>query len=106
MKFIKLDIKNKKYDLRITTRDIVNLEDELGYNPLKIFANLKVNDTVPIKSLVLVFQYAVSTKNKAYTIDEAYDLFDEWIACGHSYAEFVNIVIDLFKESGLIQVKN
>jgi hypothetical protein len=37
MKFLDFEVGNKTYQLRLTTRSIVNLEKKIGMNPLAIF---------------------------------------------------------------------
>ena len=37
------------------------------------------------------------------TLDNAYSIFDEWLADGHTVMDFLAVIIDIYKVSGIIQ---
>ena len=89
------------YKLRLSTRSIVQLEKQLGCNPLSIFGN---GDTIPtITTMVMILHISLSQYQHNITLDKAYDIFDEWIADGHTMPEFIPVILDIYRTSGIIK---
>lgn len=101
MNYIDFEAGNKTYKLRLSTRAIVLLEKQLGYNPLFIFG--KDGDTVPtITVMVGILHAALQQYNHGISLNDAYDIFDEYMADGHTTTDFIPVIIDVFKASGII----
>ena len=101
MMYIDFSAGNKDYKLRLNTRAIVLLERQLGCNPLAIFgAN---NDTIPtITVMVSVLHAALQQYNHGIGLNEAYDIFDAWLSEEHATTDFIPIILDIYKASGII----
>lgn len=100
MNFIDLEIGDKSYRLRLSTRNIVLLEKQLGCNPLAIFGN---GDTVPtITTMVAVLHASLQQYQHGITINDAYDIFDNYLAEGHSAVDFIPVIMEIYKASGII----
>lgn len=100
MNFINFEVGNKSYRLRLTTRNVVLLEKQLGCNPLGIFGN---GDTVPtVTVMVAILHAALQSYNHGITLNDAYDIFDDYLAEGNSAVDFIPVIIDVFKASGII----
>ena len=92
---------NKQYKLRLSTRNTVALEKQLGCNPLAIFGT---GDTIPtITSMVTILHYALQQYNHSITLNDAYDIFDEWLEEGNAVTDFIPVIIELYKVSGIIK---
>lgn len=101
MMYYELPVGEKMYKLRLTTRSIVNLEKKIGCNPLAIFGK---GDVVPtLTTMLTVFQYSLQPYMSDITENKAYDIFDEWLEDGHSLADFVPVILEIYKVSGLIK---
>lgn len=88
------------YQLRLNTRNVVMLEKMLGKNPLAIFGN---GDTLPtITEMVQILYSSLQQLNHGISLDKAYDIFDAYLADGHSSTDFVQVIVDIYKVSGLI----
>lgn len=88
------------YQLRLNTRNVVMLEKMLGKNPLAIFGN---GETLPtITEMVQILYSSLQQLNHGITLDKAYDIFDAYLADGHSSTDFVQVIVDIYKVSGLI----
>lgn len=88
------------YQLRLNTRNVVMLEKMLGKNPLAIFGN---GDTLPtITEMMQILYSSLQQLNHGITLDKAYDIFDAYLADGHSSTDFVQVIVDIYKVSGLI----
>jgi hypothetical protein len=101
MNYINFEVGNNTYKLRLSTRNIVMLEKQLGCNPLNIFgAN---NDSVPtITVMVAILHASLQQYNHGITLNDAYDIFDEYLAEGNSSVDFIPTIIEIYKASGII----
>ena len=101
MNFINFEVGNNNYKLRLNTRAIVLLEKQLGCNPLNIFgANY---DTVPtITVMVAILHASLQQYNHGMTLNDAYDLFDEYLADGHATTDFIPVIMEIYKASGIV----
>ena len=95
---------DKEYKLRLSTREIVALEKSIGCNPLMIFGN---GDTVPtITVMVAVLHASLQQMNHGITLNDAYDIFDEYLADGNAPTDFIQVIIEIYQVSGLIPKEN
>lgn len=100
MLYINFVAGNKEYKLRLSTRAIVALEKQLGCNPLSIFGD---GDTLPtITTMVYVLHASLQQLNHSITLNDAYDIFDAYLADGHTMTDFLPVMIEIYKVSGLI----
>lgn len=100
MMYYDFEAGNKSYKLRINTRSIVQLEKAIGCNPLAIFGD---GETVPtITVMVAVLHSALQQYHHGITLNDAYDIFDAYIADGNNAINFVNVILEIYKVSGLV----
>lgn len=101
MNFINFEVGNKTYKLRLNTRAIVLLEKQLGCNPLNIFgANY---DTVPtITVMVNILHASLQQYNHGITLNDAYDIFDDYLAEGNATTDFIPVIMEIYKASGIV----
>ena len=101
MLYVDFNAGGKDYRFRLTTRDIVSLEKRIGCNPLAIFGD---GDTLPtITTMVAILHASLQTYEHGLTLDDAYKVFDAWLADGHTMTDFIQVIVDIFKASGLIK---
>lgn len=101
MNYVDFTAGNNTYKLRLTTRSIVALEKQMGCNPLAIFGN---GDKIPtITIMVQILHASLQALEHSISLDKAYDIFDTWLADGHAMTDFIPIIIEIYKASGLIQ---
>lgn len=101
MNYVDFTAGNREYKLRLTTRAIVALEKSLNMNPLAIFGN---GDKIPtITVMVQILHASLQALEHGITLDTAYGIFDAWLADGHAMTDFIAVIIDIYKASGLIQ---
>jgi hypothetical protein len=99
--YYEFPVGDKVYKLRLTTRGIIDLEKKIGCNPLAIFGK---GDVIPTLTVMLaVFHTSLQPYQHGITEAGAYDIFDNWLADGHNIAEFVPVIIEIYKTSGLIK---
>lgn len=100
MMYVDFTAGNKDYKLRINTRNIVTLEKQLGCNPLAIFGDGGKLPT--ITEMVYILYSALQPMNHGITLNDAYDIFDAYLADGHVATDFISVIIEVYKVSGLI----
>ena len=103
MLFVDFTAGNKEYKLRLSIRATVALEKQLGVNPLMIFGN---GDTIPtITTMVSVLHAALQQYQHGITQNDAYNIFEAWLEDGNSITDFLPIIIDVYKVSGIIKTE-
>lgn len=100
MMFYEFTAGNKDYKLRLTTRSIVSLEKQLGCNPLAIFGNGDVMPTVT--QMVAVLHASLQSMQHGVDMAAAYDIFDDFLADGHNMTDFLPVIVEVYKVSGLL----
>ena len=100
MNYIDFTAGKKEYKLRLNTRNIVSLEKAIGCNPLAIFGD---GETIPtVSAMVAILHASLQQYQHGITTNDAYDIFDEWLADGHSTVDFINIILEIYKASGIV----
>jgi hypothetical protein len=99
--FVNFEVNNTTYKLRLNTRNVVALEKALGANPLSIF-DVQGEMLPSVTAMVTVLHAALQQYNHGVSMNDAYDIFDAYIEDGHTIDEFIYIILDIYKESGLI----
>lgn len=102
MNYYTFTVGNKEYKLRLGTRAVVNLEKRLGKNPIDVFTSLTGNQLPKTTDMMYILHASMEQLNHGVSIDSVYDIYDEYLEEGHTLADFINVVLDVFKMSGLI----
>lgn len=101
MMYVDFTAGGKDYKLRLNTRNIVALEKQLGMNPLSIFGT---GDTIPtITAMVSILHASLTQYQHGITLNDAYDIFDSYLNDGKSMTDFIPVILDIYKTSGLIR---
>ena len=94
---IDLMIGGKEYHLKMTTRTALELEKKLGgVNPIKALTDESLS------SQMLIFCYAFKKYHPELTYEDVLDLHDEYIEEGHDMIDFQLLLVDIFKDSGVM----
>lgn len=92
---------DKAYKLRINTRNTVMLEKLLGCNPLGIFGD---GASIPkVTDMVSILFASLQQYHHGITMEDAYNIFDDFIADGKSATDFINVILEIYKVSGIIR---
>lgn len=101
MMYVDFHAGDKDYKLRLSTRNTVMLEKQLGCNPLAIFGN---GTTIPtVTQMVQILYCSLIQYNHGITLDDAYNIFDDYLADGNTATDFITVLLEIYKVSGLIQ---
>lgn len=90
-----IEINGKTYECKLTSKRCIQLERKFGKNPLSMF----MTGLPKLSDAITVFQYSAALENE----DEAIDLYDAYIEEGHSMPEFIDFVMQIFKDSGFLR---
>lgn len=101
MVYVDFTAGNKDYKLRLNTRNTVALEKSLGCNPLSIFGN---GDTLPtVTQMVTILYYSLQQLNHGISLEDAYNIFDSYLEDGNGATDFITVILDIYKVSGIIK---
>lgn len=99
MLYVDFTAGNKDYKLRLNTRGIVTLEKQLGANPLAIFGQ---GDRIPtITEMVAILHTSLQQYHHGVSMNDAYDIFDAYLADGKSMVDFLPVILDIYRASGI-----
>lgn len=103
MMYFDFEAGGKAYKLRLNTRNTIALEKQLGCNPLAIFGN---GESIPtVTAMVNVLHASLQPYHHGITLNDAFDIFDSYLNDGNSATDFINIILEVYKVSGLIKVE-
>lgn len=92
---------NRDYRLRLNTRAIITLEKAIGCNPLSIFGD---GDTIPpVSTMIAILHAALQPLEHGISYDRACDIFDDYLNDGHQMTDFLAVIVEIYKASGLIK---
>ena len=101
MNYIDFEVGNKTYKLRLNTRNTVLLEKQLGCNPLNIFGS--TFDTIPtVTTMVAILHASLQQYNHGISLNDAYDIWDEYLAEGKAITDFIPVIMEIYKASGIV----
>lgn len=100
MMYFDFEAGNKAYKLKLTTRAVMALESKIGCNPMMIFGS---GNRVPtVTEMIHVLHNSLTQFNHGITFNDAVKIFDEWLDDGHTPTDFISIIVDVYKVSGII----
>jgi hypothetical protein len=92
---------NKDYRLRLNTRAIITLEKAIGCNPLSIFGD---GETIPpVSTMIAILHAALQPLEHGISYNDACDIFDDYLDDGHQMTDFLAVIVEIYKASGLIK---
>lgn len=101
MMYVDFTAGNKDYKLRLSMRNTVALEKKIGCNPLAIFGE---GDTIPtVTTMVYILFYSLQQFNHSISLDDTYDIFERWLEDGNTTTDFIPVIVELYKVSGIMK---
>ena len=90
------------YKLRLTTQGVISLEKALGYNPLQMFMGIDEDILPKFSDMIMVLHQMLQTYEHGISREDAYNIFDEFIADGNTMWDLIPILIEAFQEAGFL----
>ena len=107
MNYVLFTVKGKDYKLVLTTRTMVELEKRLnGRNPISILMDVADDKLPTITEMILILWCSMVKYNHGISLDDGYNIFDDYVAEGHTYTDFIEVMMKIFETSGLINTKS
>ena len=104
MLFKEFEVGARTYKLAMNTRSVIELEKKMGCNPIAVFGD---GDRVPtVTDMINILSAALQRFEHGLTQNDAISIFDTWLDEGHNIAEFIPVILDVYKVSGLISSEN
>lgn len=100
--YSELVINGNSYKLRLTTKNSVQLEKALGYNPISMLMDIDDGKMPKLGDMLLMLQAMLQPFHHGMTMDKVYDLFDEYVADGHNMFDLLPVFIEVFQNCGFI----
>lgn len=98
----KIKIANEDYRLSLQIESLIELEDELGYNPLEVIVNA-ANERLPkLREMVLFLKYAMKRYNHSVDSKKAMELFKTYLNEGHEVFDLIPIFVEVLQNDGVI----
>ena len=92
---------NKAYKLRLTTKAVMNLESKIGCNPMMIFGT-SGNRIPTVTEMIHILHNSLTHFNHGITLNDAMGIFDAWLDDGHTPTDFIAVIVEVYKVSGII----
>lgn len=100
--FETLTVGGSEYNLKITTANAVKLEEAIGTDLLN-----GLNKLAEVKTLAKYYFYAaVAANDSITTIDDIYQLFDDYITGGGNFEDLQEKILDVLVFSGILTEDN
>lgn len=101
MLYVDFSAGEKEYKLRLNTRNVITLEKSLNGNPLSIFGT---GNRIPsITEMVAILHASLQQYHHNIGMNEAYEIFDAYLADGRTMTDFIPVIVDIYKASGIIK---
>ena len=101
MMYVDFNAGTKNYRLRMNTRATISLEKQLGCNPIGIFGN---GDRIPtITEMAAILHASLQQYEHGISLADAYDIFDNWLADGHVMTDFIPVILEIYRASGIMK---
>ena len=92
---------DREYKLRLNTRSTVALEKQLGCNPIMIFG-ADGNSIPTVSTMVVILHASLQAYEHGITLEKAYDIFDAYLEDGNTAVDFVKVIMEIYKASGIV----
>ena len=100
--YTELIIGSEGYKLKLTTRASVQMERALGYNPIIMLMKIDDGEMPKLNDLLIILQFMLQTYHHGFNLDKVYDLFDKYVADGHSMFDLIPVFVEVFQQSGYL----
>ena len=103
MLYSTLTIKGKELKLRLNANMAVQVEKQIGKNPINVLLGIQNNEMPKLNDLLVILWGSLQTLNSGYTMQKVWDLYDEYVADGNSMTDLIEVIMEVFKVSGFIK---
>lgn len=98
-----MEVDGKEIKLRLNASSTVQVEKQIGKNPINVLMALGKDELPRIDELLTILWGALQPLNKGYTMQKVWELYDKYIAEGHDMMEMMDVIVEVMKVSGFIK---
>ena len=102
MLYSSLQVGEKEYKLRLTAKNAIALEKSLGRHPLAVIMELSEEALPSTEDMCKILHASLQTYHHDISLDDTYDIYDNMIADGKSFADVILILVQIFNTAGFI----
>jgi hypothetical protein len=103
MLYTELKIGEESYKLRLTTKNSIQLERALGYNPIGMLMEIEKGKMPRLNDILIILHSMLQTYHHGMSMDKVYDLFDAYAEKeGKSMFDLIPVFVEVFQQSGYI----
>lgn len=99
MNYYEFEAGGESYKLRLDIERTIQLENLLGKNPIMIFSDTELPK---IGDMCAVLYCSLQAYNHGCTMKKAYSIFEEWLDDGNTPSDFISVILEIYKASGLL----
>lgn len=103
--FTTITIKDKDYNCRLTAKACVELEKRLDENPLQVFIKAADGELPKLSEMLTIFHESLKKDNHGIKIEDVYDIYDDYCDDGNTMVDFMQVLIQIFKDSGFMKTE-
>lgn len=104
MMYVEFNAGEKEYKLKLSVGSIMALEKKIGTNPVAIFGLDEENPVIPtVTTMVTVLWASLQDLHHGVTMTDAQEIFGAWLNDGHIPTDFIKVITDVFKVSGIFK---
>ena len=100
--YTELIIGGEVFKLKLGTRASIQLEKNLGYNPISMLMEIDAGKMPKLADILIVLQATLQSYHHNYSMDKTMDLFDKYVEDGNSMFDLIPVFIEVFQNSGYI----
>jgi hypothetical protein len=95
---------NKEYKLKLSVGSIIALEKRINKNPAAIFGFDENNPVIPtVTDMIAVLWASLQDAQHGISYTDAQNIFQAWIDDGHMPTDFIKVITDIYKASGIFK---
>lgn len=95
-------IDGKDWNFRLTTSEMVALERSLRQNPMEILSQMQSGKLPMVTHLCEILFHSLRASHPTLSREKTYKLYDKMITDGWDIFKTTDLIIDIFKDGGLI----
>lgn len=104
MMYVEFNAGDNEYKLRLSVGSIIALEKKIGTNPAAIFGFDENNPVIPtITTMVAILWASLQDAQHGVSITDAQNIFEAWLNDGHIPTDFIAVITDIYKVSGIFK---
>ena len=105
--FVDFNAGNNDYKLKLSVGSIVDLEKRINKNPVAIFGFDENNPVIPtLTDMIAILWASLQDAQHGISYADAKDIFQAWLDDGHIPTDFINVITEIYKASGIFKRGN